>query len=336
MQGFGEKVRFRQLAVDEDQAWRRDFLVELGEEAGHDLVLLQPLGMAGEEGAVAPVRTAADEEGLDTDLPALVCHGEDVRIADAFGIHGLAALNEGRRAQAVAQHGRALVVERFGGLGHMRLDLLLHRARFAAEEVLRLPDKLGVVRLADTVDARGRAALDLIEQTRAIAPRHVAIVAAAQQEQLLQRVDRGVDRAGAGEGAVVIALGPARAAVLLDARESVIGAQQDERERFVVAQQHVVGRAIALDQLRFEEERLGFRIGRHDGHRTRLADHALEALGKAIHLRVVRDAVLQRARLADIEHIAARIVHAVDARLRLQRGDDFADRGHSALDIGLV
>ena len=44
---------------------------------------------------------------------------------------------------------------------------------------------------------------------------------------------------------------------LLDSREGVILAQQDEREAFVVAQQHVVGRAEALDQLRFEQQRLG-------------------------------------------------------------------------------
>ena len=70
---------------------------------------------------------------------------------------------------------------------------------------------------------------------------------------------------------------PPGAAVLLDARELMILAQHDEREAFVVAQKHVVGRPEALDQLRFEQQRLGFGARRDDGHRPRLRDHPLQA-----------------------------------------------------------
>ena len=46
----------------------------------------------------------------------------------------------------------------------------------------------------------------------------------------------------------------------------MILAQQDEGKAFVVAQQHVVRRAKALDQLRLEQQRLGLGPGRDDGH----------------------------------------------------------------------
>ncbi len=75
-------------------------------------------------------------------------------------------------------------------------------------------------------------------------------------------------------------------------------AQQDEREAFVVAQQHIIGRAEALDELGFEQQRLGFAFGGDDGHRARLRDHALEAARQAVDLDVVGHAIAQRPRLA--------------------------------------
>src|SRR5690606_22514452 len=43
----------------------------------------------------------------------------------------------------------------------------------------------------------------------------------------------------------------------------------------------------------------------------------------------------QRARLANVEHIAARIEHPINARLRLQRSDNLADGCHARLNIRL-
>src|SRR3546814_7389439 len=50
-----------------------------------------------------------------------------------------------------------------------------------------------------------------------------------------------------------------------------------------------------------------------DLHRPRLRDHALQSLRQARGLRIIGDAVLQCPRLADIQHVAARIEHALDA-----------------------
>src|SRR3546814_7010261 len=116
----------------------------------------------------------------------------------------------------------------------------------------------------------------MVEQARAVARLEEAVGATSEQEQLFERVERLVDAAGRREGAVIIALRPPRAAMLLDAGVSVIGAQQDEGEAFVVAQQHVVGGAMALDELRLEQPRLGLVVGGDDRPASRLRDHALE------------------------------------------------------------
>jgi hypothetical protein len=122
--------------------------------------------------------------------------------------------------------------------------------------------------------------------------------------------------------------------MLLDARKGMILAQQDEGEAFVVAQQHVVGRAEALDQLRFEQQRLGLGVGGDDGHRAGLRDHPLQPLRQPRDLRVVGDPVLQRPRLADVEHVAARILHPVDAGAHRKRLQHIADRGDARLKVG--
>ena len=151
----------------------------------------------------------------------------------------------------------------------------------------------------------------------------------------MQRINRRVHRTRAGEGSVIAALGLARAAVLHDAREIVPLAQQDEGEALVVAQKHVVRRAEALDELRFQQQRLCLRIGGDDLHRPALADHALQSVRQRLHLGVVRHPRLQAARLAHVEHVSACIQHAIDAGLGLQRLHHLPNGGNARFQIGL-
>jgi hypothetical protein len=69
LQRLAQQLRLGQIAVEQDHARGRHFLIKLRKEALHHLTFLQPFGMGGEEGTVAPVLAAADEEGLDRDLP---------------------------------------------------------------------------------------------------------------------------------------------------------------------------------------------------------------------------------------------------------------------------
>ncbi len=124
--------------------------------------------------------------------------------------------------------------------------------------------------------------------------------------------------------------------MLLDAREGVILAQQDEGEAFVVAQQDVVGRPEALDQLRFEQQRLGLGLVVTIVIDRVCADHALQPLRQPGDLRVVGDAVPQRPRLADVEHVAARILHPVDAGPDRQRLQHLADRRDARFEVRLL
>ncbi len=85
----------------------------------------------------------------------------------------------------------------------------------------------------------------------------------------LQRDQGAVDRAGRGEGAEIIAGLVARAAMLGQLREIVVAGEVDVGERLVVAQQHVVARHQALDQVAFEQQRLDLGVGDDDLERAR-------------------------------------------------------------------
>ena len=151
----------------------------------------------------------------------------------------------------------------------------------------------------------------------------------------MKRVKRSSDRSRARERPVIMRLfDPPRAAVLLDARKLMVLAQHDEREAFVVAQKHVVSGPEALDQLRFEQQRLGLGPRRDDRHRPGLRNHPLQALRQPRDLRVIADPALQRPRLADVEHVAARILHPVHPRTRRQRLPHLADRRDARFEIG--
>ncbi len=112
--------------------------------------------------------------------------------------------------------------------------------------------------------------------------------------------------------------------------------KHDEGEAFVVPQQHVVGGPETLDQLGLQEQRLGFRARRDDGHRPRLRHHPLQALRQLGDLGVVGDAVLQHARLADVEDVAAGVLHAIDTWRSRQRLQHLADCGDAGLEVRLV
>ncbi len=64
------------------------------------------------QGAIAPVLTGAEEEDLHAGLPALLVQGDHVRLFNAIGIDVLLARDGGDGADAVAQLGGGLEIER--------------------------------------------------------------------------------------------------------------------------------------------------------------------------------------------------------------------------------
>ena len=226
--------------------------------------------------------------------------GKDIGIANALRVNRLRPLNEGQRFQPVAQHGRTFEIKRFGRALHFLPQLCLHGRRFAVEEGFGVGNQAVIGLVINPPNAWRGAALDLIQQAWPVAIVEKTVRTAAQQKQLLQRIQRLVDRSGAGKGAVIMPLVPPCTAMFLDTREFMIRAQQNEGEAFVVAQQHIIGRAIALDQLCLQQQGLRLTIGGHDRHRTRQRNHSAQAIGQAVNLHIIADAVFERARLADI------------------------------------
>ncbi len=240
-------------------------------------------------------------------------HGEQVRLLEGMRIDALMALDVGEGGKPVAVAGRLLEIEPVGGLAHRRLHGGAHRLAAAGEEVLGLLHERLVAIKADLAGAGRRAALDLVEQAGPRAAVEDGIRARAQEEGALERVDRAADRTGRGEGAEIVALARARAAMLGDLRRLVVAGDEDVGERLVVPEQHVVARPQALDQIGFEQQRLGLGARRDELHRRRRHDDALDAPGEAADARVALHPLLEAARLADVEHRALGVDHAIDA-----------------------
>ena len=106
-----------------------------------------------------------------------------------------------------------------------------------------------------------------------------------------------------------------------DLRVVVCASDQNVGEGLVVTQQHVVARHQALDQIRFQQQRLDLGVSRGHLQRHGFGDHALQAAWQLGELRVGGDAPLEAARLADIKRIAPGVEHAVDAGAWRQRLD---------------
>ena len=128
---------------------------------------------------------------------------------------------------------------------------------------------------------------------------------------------------------------PPRTPMFMNAREFMVRSQQDERKAFIVAQQHVVGRAITFDKLRLQQQSLSLAVSRHNRHRPRLRHHPLQPLRQPLDGCVAAYPVFQCPRLANIQNITTRVVHPVDARFGGQRSPDIADCGNARLQIGL-
>ena len=124
--------------------------------------------------------------------------------------------------------------------------------------------------------------------------------------------------------------------MLEDAGRRMVAGQHDVGERLVVPHQNVEARAQPLDKIGFEQQRLDLGAGDDELHRRRLAHHPADAVGVEAAVGVVGHALLQAARLADVEHVAGGIHHAVDARRVGQPLDQRLDDLGPDLAVGVA
>ena len=97
-------------------------------------------------------------------------------------------------------------------------------------------------------------------------------------------------------------------------REGMILAQQDVGKALVVAIGNIVARLQPLDQVGFQQQGIGLAGGGDEQHLGRFGDHVADAFVMGAAQGIGADAFLQALGLADIQHIACRIHHAIDAR----------------------
>ncbi len=98
----------------------------------------------------------------------------------------------------------------------------------------------------------------------------------------------------------------------------MFGAEIDKGITLVVPQQHVVARPMRLDQVVFQDQRFGFGIGHGYVDRSHLPHQRPGLRCQAAAAEIAGHALLQIARLADVQQLARFVQHAVYTRPRGQ------------------
>ena len=260
----------------------------------------------------------AQREDLHRGPVALDGQPDHVDRADRAPVGRLPLDQVPHREQAVAVAGRLLEALALGRLLHLPLELALDRPRLAGEELDHALDDLAVVLLRDVAHARRQAALDVVVEARnpAVAA-GLRALAGPVREDAVEHVERLAHLLRVRVRAEVDDPAPVPLAREHHPRVVVLDGDRDVRERLVVAQADVERRAVALDQVLLQVQRLD--LGVRDDHLD-VGDPLGQALDRRARVRrgleVRAHARPQRLGLADVEHLAALVAEEVDARLR--------------------
>ncbi len=149
--------------------------------------------------------------------------------------------------------------------------------------------------------------------------RKEAVATIAQPEQLLQLVQGLAHRARIGIGAKVAILAGARSAIHGQSRKLVL-VQLDVGKTLVIAQHTLKRGPVLLDEIEFQQQRLGFRGGDRDLDVADLAHQRFD-LGRLLALlEIAAYAIAQAGSLAHIQQgfgrRGFRAVHAIDTGRR--------------------
>ena len=330
---LGDQFVVVHAMADQDRPRRRFVGVELPDKGPQHPWRVVVAGVAREIGAVAVVLSGAHEKNLDAGLPACSVRRDDVGLVDPPNVDIVARLDPCQRLDAIAKLRRLFELQGVTGFLHLPRQTALDRPAVAGQESARLLDEGRVFGLADAVDAGRAAALDLMQEAGPRAVREHRVRTRPKQEGLLQDAQRLVDRPRRSKRAEIVPLSAMGAAVLEHPRESMVAGEQDRRKRFVVAQQNVVARLEALDQVRLEQERLGLGVGDDKFHRRRLRHYTARAHRLARQPRVAGDPLLQAFCLAHVEDFAAGVDHPIDSGLPGKGLEEGVDDGHSGCHL---
>ena len=163
-----QQIGLSQFSVEQDETCGRHIFVKLREEAGEHFVFAKLRNMRRKKGAVPPILSAANEEGLNAHDAVAVGERKNIGIADALRVDRLTTLDEGQRLEPVAQHGGTFEVQPFRSGLHLGGKLRLHTGGFAIEEGFGVGDKIGIGAIVNPAYAWRGASLDLVQQARPV------------------------------------------------------------------------------------------------------------------------------------------------------------------------
>ena len=286
---------------------------------------------------IAQMAPAPHHGQVQADLAIGLLDGDDVGVRVGIDLHRLLVQYARQGTDAVAQHGRLLEAQFLGRSLHTGFHLLQDFLVPALQEGDGRVHVTTVGRLVDQADAGGTAAADLVQQARTRTVGEVAVLAGAQVEDLLQHLDALAHGEGTGIGTEVLGAPVGAAPVVGNLREGV-GAELQERVGLVVAEQDVEAGLQRLDQVVFQQQRLGLGAdgGGVDLHHT---GHHLGNARAGQRLAEVRAHPLaQVPRLAHVQHGAGCVLHPIDAGQRRQRAQKELQLGralHEGRESGL-
>ena len=293
-------------------------VVEALQHVADQLGPVERLDLVHHEAPAAHHPSPAHEEHLDGGLEVVLGQADHVEVLGAVA-HDLLLLDRlAHRDQPVPHPGRPLELELVGGRPHAALEPVDDGVGVALEELQQLVDVGGVGLGLDGAHAGARALLDVVQQAGPAQPLvavELGLAAGAQGERAQQQVERLPDGVGVGVGPEVahaLALGPPHHR----GPGPLVGdGHGQERVALVVDQADVEAGPVLLDQRELEHQRLDL-----------VADlDPLDGLGRGHHLRragvqvrraleVVRQALAQRAGLADVDDPAVGVLELVGAR----------------------
>ena len=284
---------------------------------------------------------AATHHGqVHTGAPALHFHSQDVDIAVGHVVHRLLVQHVGQRRYLVAQFRRLLKLQPLSVRHHARFQFVQYILCVALQKALRIDHVQGVVRRADMAHARAGAAFDLVQQTGTGAVGENRVLAGAQAEHFLHQQHRLFDRPGTGVGSeIVVFLLHATAVIRHPRKMQRLRALRNPgagllwlrirrgcrshlqiRVALVIPKQDVVLGLQRLDQVVFQQQRLGFRAHHGGLHAHNLAHHVANAGTAMVFLEVAGDPFFQAVCFAHVQQSAIGIEIAVDARQMGQAG----------------
>ena len=215
---------------------------------------------------------------------------DHICIAKPFQIDTILALNMRESPDTVPECRRTFKLQIRRRRFHLGRQALLDGGRFARQELLGFRDQRGVIGFRYPVYTGCGAALDLEQQAGPGARIKYRIAAGSQQEHALQGRQRLIHRPDGRKRPPIGCALPPFPPMLGNLRKRVVFRDDQPGIGFVIPKDDVEARPEALDEIGFQQQRLGLGPCGDHFERPGFKNHAPEAFRQAGDLRIGSDA----------------------------------------------